>query len=82
MVSITHFLEGEKLTSALVSRGAQLLDQYCFQSGVGILLRWRIDDVLKLYNALFVQLRDHVIANIWRSGCIDPHFLDFGTTWR
>jgi hypothetical protein len=34
---ITHFLEGEKLTSALVSRGAQPLDQFCFQSGVWIL---------------------------------------------
>jgi hypothetical protein len=24
-------------------------------------LRWRIDDVLHLYNSLLVQLRDHVI---------------------
>jgi hypothetical protein len=59
---ITHFLEGEKLTSALVSRGAQPLDQFSFQNGVGILLRWRIDNVIHFYDPLLVQLRDHVIA--------------------
>jgi hypothetical protein len=53
---ITHFLEGEKLTSALVSRVAQPLDQFSFQSGVGILLWWRIDIVLNYSNLFFVQL--------------------------
>jgi hypothetical protein len=60
-LSITHFLEGEELAGAMVSRGAQPLDKFCLQSGVGVLMRWRISDVLHLSDVLLIQLRYHVI---------------------
>jgi hypothetical protein len=44
----THFLECEEPASALVPPRAQPIHEFCLQLGVGVLLRWRGNDLRRI----------------------------------
>jgi hypothetical protein len=54
-LAVAYLLELKELKDASLSRGGQPLHQ----RGVGVLFRWRGDDVLYFRGVPIVQLRDH-----------------------
>jgi hypothetical protein len=56
-----------------------ILSYNLFRGGNYSLVR-KITEKVKLSLCLTNQALRH--EDVWRSGCIDPHFLDLGTSWR
>jgi hypothetical protein len=42
----------------------------------------RADVVVKVKLSLCLTNKALCHEGVWRSGCIDPHFLDLGANWR
>jgi hypothetical protein len=59
-LTVTHF-ESQELVNALFSGRGQPVNQLGLKFCVGILLRWRSNDILHLRSKLVVELRDYVV---------------------